>query len=117
MNAKAVGGAAPAGFELVERRENRHMVTVKARMPEPPEAYMTVHFDKGDMSVMYPVEVKMPAGATAFTLDSDMLCSCAFPPTIPGSMVDNVADELGRFHGVIAAARKFIEGQRSSGGS
>lgn len=100
-------------FESVYRHEGRCIVTVRAQMGGPPEASMSVHFDRDTGEVQYPVEIVLAADPVSITLDSDDMCSCTLPPAVPGDMVNGIRDTLQVFHDVVAQARKLIEEERN----
>lgn len=103
-------------FSTTYRNKGRMFTTVKAET-ERGRARMSVCIDNETGKALYPMKINIwvpECMGMAFSLDSETNSSCAFPPSVPGSVVTDMAELLKMFHGIVDAARDFIKDEQGS---
>lgn len=94
-------------FEVTGRDKTSMGTVIRAAAKEP-EWNMTLYLDGNTGDVLYPVIIEPAIAIVSITLATETEASCALPPSVPDSMVNQIIRYLNTFHDAVAAARKLI---------
>lgn len=95
-------------FEVKSRTKRKTFTIIRMRTAGSTLKF-TVFLENETGNVLYPLEIEsVVPGIISITLISDTAASCSFPPSIPETMVNKVAEQLNMFHDIVIAAREQI---------